>query len=187
MLNQNIVTGSFIVNFLELSNLKQRLIRKQYYAGDWTLVAEILQAEQGITYADDEKPVLATGAIGPCVAVIAYNPILKLGLMTHYDDIKNSQKNLKKLDDKLCELTKGVQDYDYWLVGGWDCLSEPLIANIYQYLHFFARNNFTIQGQDILQVKVIRAVALDTRDGKLYSYYQELNPYARQNFINENI
>ena len=74
-------------------------------------------------------------------------------------------------------------NFDTYMVGGFFKMSEPMIADMYQILTTpYTQTTFIIKGKSIMGHRnQIRNIALDTRNGKLYTFDNEANRIYRKN------
>ncbi|MDD4353392.1 MAG: hypothetical protein PHN56_02950 [Candidatus Nanoarchaeia archaeon] len=137
------------------------------YQGSNNLVKLIYQREQGITYFNDNKPVLATFGLGPCLAIAGYDSRLKIGFLAHYDFLTNEKESI----EQLIFLIPKNSFFDVSLIGGNDSSIEQ-----YGVIKELLKNNevlFNIIEEDVFG-NISRSIVLDTRTGEKFAYNPKL-------------
>lgn len=175
-------------DFLEEIELEMKfyknLIGNEYH-GPMDRVAEIFQNEFGLTTYSDLKPVLATYGLMNCVSIGGYEPELKIGFLTHYQDNTNLDNSFGYLLYQISRLTKDRNSlFKTKISGGISGMSERLVNELRRKLEISLRPDikFEIIGEDVLGHGVKgRDLVLDTCSGKFYDEYNPLtNPYRRE-------
>ncbi|OGC23776.1 hypothetical protein A2291_05265 [candidate division WOR-1 bacterium RIFOXYB2_FULL_42_35] len=116
---------------------------------------------------EGRSPYIETFGIGPCVALVLYDPTTKTGMVAHF----MSTTMVKSLDVILAKLkTHGVdpKNIQARIIGGQNDHSEKIIYDIRDGLDY---NDISIVEQDILgDIHEARSIILDTRTGEVYDY-----------------
>lgn len=154
-------------------------VQRPEYTGSIGDVVEVDMNQQGVTRATDSKPVLATFGLGPCVSLVGYEPLAKVGFLTHYT-------SLTKVNDSFSELLwifykiglshDAPTRFEVRLVGGWEGSLDKLIGELKTRVRYGTMFNMEIVEEDTGYVGGGRSVALDTRTGELFSYDPMKNP-----------
>lgn len=172
------------LEYLELiNNIEERGTQRPKYSGNINDVVEVGMNQQGVTRASDNKPVLATLGLGPCVSLVGYEPNHRVGFLTHYTALTKVSDSFSGLLIVLYQL--GLTDsaptkFDVRLIGGWE-REDELIRELRIKVMYGAFFNMKIVEEDTGYVgDGSRSVALDTRTGKLFSYEPAWNPNRKR-------
>jgi chemotaxis receptor (MCP) glutamine deamidase CheD len=158
------------------------LNKRTHFSGDYTKVLEILQRESGITTSENEKSVLATYSLGPCVAVAGWSPEYKLGFLTHFDGNTKLDESFSELYYNLLQKVGNEStEFDVRIVGGRMNVSESLIKRIKGKLNIQPKLRMNLVEEDTVGLEsfIGRDIALDTKTGQTFSYDVNNNPNAR--------
>ncbi len=145
---------------------------RSVYNSKYKLLIEVFQGEYAITNKNDKKPVLASGVLGPCVAITGWSN--GVGFLIHYDSLTLVYESLESLVNDLGD----NKEFEIRIIGGMDFLSDSLIYSIESIILSQELIKGRIIERDVGGVKA-RAVALDTRTGELFNYKPNNNPYRR--------
>ncbi len=141
------------------------------YQGDYSLLNLVGMDEATISTAESQRPVIGSVGMGPCIAMVGYDPNQKIGFVSH-----NGAGNYTGVlhDSVLGELKKKAKsdlEMDIYIVGG--MIGSGKLASR---LRNIARENFnprTINEDLALNVSdwtyLGKSFLLDVRDGKVYS------------------
>jgi hypothetical protein len=145
-------------------------------------IAEILQAEAGVTIATDKKPIIATYGAGPCVAVGGYEATNKIAFIVHFSnagEVRNSGGmifyNIAKLAKEKIE--KPIQLH---LKGGIKGMSEATVEAIKMWMRQREDLPMEIATQDILKIGDGESLLIDSRTGEVSDYNPLANPKSRK-------
>lgn len=122
----------------------------------------------GITSATDQKPVLGTSAMGPCLGVAIYNSEKKTAAIAHLDT-RTDLSSFKKL---LEQMSNGGQKLEISLAGGLkgDPNSEKMVAEAHSIIA--QQSNAEIVHSEILNpAGTLKSLAIDSRNGKIYTQF----------------
>ncbi len=151
--------------------------KRRIYKDKYKLLVEVFQGEYAITNKKDKKPVLASGVLGPCVAITGWSD--GVGFLCHYDTLMSADKQIiyESISDLASHLDR--REFDIRIIGGRESLSDLLINSIESIILSQELIKGRIIEMDVGGVKT-RAIALDTRTGELLDYKPENNPYRRK-------
>lgn len=156
-------------------------VQRPEFSGDMDGVVDVSMNQQAVTRATDAKPVLATFGLGPCVALVGYEPSAKVGFLTHYSastEVAQSFPNLLATLYRIGLSHEAPTRFDVRLVGGWDN-ADKLIGELKTRVRHGTSFNMKILEEDTGYVADGRSVALDTRTGELFSYNPQKNPNTK--------
>lgn len=139
-------------------------LREVFY-GDYNLISGAHTNQTVMTNANSNRPILGTYGLGPCIAIVGYDPINKEGYLSHNVPLKN----LDDLNDyPLQKLNKN--NLEFYLIGGTKEY-EYHIKNIKDYLNQKIENPRIVY-EDVIETndpkKMGKSFALDTRNGEIY-------------------
>ncbi len=172
---------SSVLNSLDSSVLKKNGVQRPEFLGDMGDVVEVSMNQQAVTRATDAKPVLATFGLGPCVALVGYEPSAKVGFLTHYSastEVAGSFPNLLAILYRIGLSHETPTRFEVRLVGGWE-KEDGLIRELKTRVRHGTSFNMKIVEEDTGCVDDGRSVALDTRTGELFSYNPMNNPNTK--------
>ncbi|MBW3011910.1 hypothetical protein KY311_01890 [Candidatus Woesearchaeota archaeon] len=145
--------------FGDYEPVRENYARKPYYTGSIDDILVIQANEWAVTDASQKRPLIGTGGIVTCLAVVGYDPNAKEGFMVHFKGQSNVPFTLYDLQDEL----KG--EYEMRIIGG--TLHEQKLRADYIVRMFEEKLKGSFVEKDLLGKKV-RSIVLDTRNGKLY-------------------
>jgi chemotaxis receptor (MCP) glutamine deamidase CheD len=166
----------------------------------------------GVTSALDDYPIITTYALNTCVALILYEPNLKLGALSHIDglpgysrnsvieDIKvdpgfdPASVNIERIIKELIALRPNETQFSFTtcLIGGAFGLSETMICDLYDAVNNFNKKEATdckinLIGRNLLGgINECRNIALDTRNGEIY-HFNYIENSIQHNYNPQNI
>lgn len=122
----------------------------------------------GITNSTDQKPVIGTNGMVPCIAIAVYNPTTKVGGMSHFDTNTDPTSLAKLINDVGGDKDK----IDVHIAGGMlgnphsHRLAEDLMAVIE------ANPNASVKSADLMSPSGgMKSLAIDTRTGAVYNQF----------------
>lgn len=121
----------------------------------------VMQGEIAITNSKDHNPILATFGLGPCHAIIMYNPSNKIGLLTHIDAL--SKLTILNNIFKYCN-TKNPNDINIYISGGNG--NHDMTLMIYDKLKMLGLHE-QIKGTHIHSKKKYTQISLNTMTGEI--------------------
>ena len=122
----------------------------------------------GITNSTDQKPVIGTNGMVPCIAVAVYNPKTKVGAISHFDTNTDVTSLAKLMDDVGGDKDK----VEVHLAGGQ--LGNPHSHRLAEGLMdvIDANPNATVKSSDLMSPSGgMKSLALDTRTGETYNQF----------------
>jgi len=157
-------------------------VQRPEFSGNMDGVVDVSMNQQAVTRATDEKPVLATFGLGPCVALVGYEPSAKVGFLTHYSagtEVDGSFPNLLATLYRIGLSHDSPTRFDVRLIGGWEGDVDKLIGELKTRVRHGTSFKMEIVEEDTGYVADGRSVALDTRTGELFSYNPKKNPNTK--------
>ena len=159
----------------------ESILRKerQLYPGAYEEVLEIGQREFGVSKADSIKPVLATYGLATCIGFAGWDPLQKIGFLTHYDYYTKFPESFNYLMDCISKQSQ-YPKFDVRIIGGWDKSSE-IITFLKSNLNNSKNIKMRLIEEDTgMSNAIVRSIAIDTRTGGTYSYFPKLNPLHKK-------
>ena len=155
------------------------------YRDSQDLITVVSQKEQGITDFSNERPVLATFGLGPCIALTGYDSDRRAGFLTHYDSKVDLSGSLDSLFNSLPHDT--FFDFDVSIIGG-DFLSASVYLELKSLLSSLDSPSIklSVSEEDVFG-EFNRSVALDTRTGRRFVYRPDPSKYFELRFPDYNI
>lgn len=125
----------------------------------------VRQKEFAFTHGDDDRYILQTYGLGPCVCICGYSSELRIGFLSHVDTMTNLSVFFEQLAGTLNRFDK--TNFNVWLIGG-DNNTQSIIDIVDKVteLDNRSKHNIRIMGKDILK-NVDQSVALNTRTGAI--------------------
>ena len=125
-----------------------------------------------VTSAQDQRPVLGTSALGPCLGVAIYNPETRVGALAHID----TNTDLNSLSRLISQV--GGQDgrLQVSLAGGQlgEANSHRMVEAVLEQLN--QRGNVSIRSADVMNpAGGLASIALDTRTGEVYGQHMSVD------------
>jgi|GEM_PF-3171347 len=167
------------------------------FQDSFDLLHEVKQGEYAITTSSDNKPVLATWHLAECVAFVAYNHFLKIGILAHIDTCADIEDFFEKLKQSISLLTSESLEIDYMLIGGREELPQfnhrekikkmaskasSVLATfrcIKEFDDLIPKEALEIDSYWVVSMRLSRSVALDLRENdpliNIKSYEPDLN------------
>ncbi len=157
-----------------------RKISEQYpVMGVGDEVAEVVQANFGITDAQDEKPIIATSALFTCIGLLGYDREHNIGFLMHIQPSNDVKGGLERLYQELARTYPDYEkEFDVHIVA-----STFRDFQTYRDLEEALRENPSRLGTRLKSAYPIEfvpdmkregkpgeGVALDTRDGSIFAY-----------------
>ncbi len=157
-------------------------VQRPLFEGTIDEVVEVAMREQAVTKATDDKPVLATYGIGPCIALVGYDPVNKIGFLTHYTNATELKHSFTSL---LCALNRAGCNYgfDVRIVCNDSFSSEKEIDLLRNLVEHRNLHGMRMVEEDLEPSgEISKSIALDTRTGEVFSYNPledpDREPYA---------
>ena len=125
-------------------------------------------------YIISDQPV-GTYGLGPCVAVVLYDPNRKIAVVVHFDSKTDVPSSLQKIYEELRALGINPEEMRAYVIGGQTDRSEDLISQIYQGL-----GSIKIAGIDVLGTKVDRSFVFDPAAGIFFYITGPINHQVNQ-------
>lgn len=147
------------------------------YAGSIDDVLVIQTHEWGITNSRKSRPVIATDCVNTCMAIAGYEPAKQEGFLVHFAETSDAVNTLRAIEQ---ELTPN-NGYLLRIVGGTGKGQKSREEEVVRLFESSQVLNGKFVGKDMYGgADSIRSIALDTRDGKVYTF-RGLGPISVDN------
>ena len=167
----------------ELISFGPRKISEQYPVIDVSgEVAEVVQANFGVTDSRDEKPIIATSALFTCIGLLGYDREHNLGFLMHIQPSNDVRGGLERLYQELAQTHPDYEkEFDTHIVAStfhdfqnYRDLEEALRGNPTG-LGTRLKASYPIEFMPDMkrEGKPGEGVALDTRSGTLFAYLRD--------------
>jgi hypothetical protein len=145
-------------------------------------VAEVVQANFGVTDAKDEKPIIATSALFTCIGLLGYDKEHNLGFLMHIQSSNDVKGGLERLYQELARTHPDYEkEFDTHIVAStfhdfqnYRDLEEAVRGNP-SGLGTRLKVSYPIEFMPDMkrEGKPGEGVALDTRSGTIFAYLRE--------------
>ena len=167
----------------ELMSFDPRKMSEQYPVMDVTdEVAEVVQANFGVTDSTDGKPIIATSALFTCIGLLGYDKEHNLGFLMHIQPSNDVRGGLERLYQELARTHPDYEkEFDAHIVAStfhdfqnYRDLEEALRGNP-SGLGTRLKASYPIEFVPDMkrEGKPGEGVALDTRSGTIFAYLRE--------------
>lgn len=129
---------------------------------DQRLVKGIIQKEYAITNADSDVPIIGTFGLGPCIALVVYDPITNTAALAHVDSMTNID-SLGTIFDDMEVTDKQLARLRVGLIGG-DSSSRGLVIAMVRYLQ---SKGVQLSYANILEKFHPSTFVIDSRNGEI--------------------
>lgn len=155
------------VNVLDIKNVNdipenrmQIELPSEYYTKTLTLI----QREFCVITNKSDYLIIGTCNLGPNVAIVGYEPVLKIAFVAHFDI------NTKlEADTFLNHLPPG--NYETYIIGGLTGYSELLVDAVFKLSKLLPNLNFNLVGRCVLgSVHDPKSIYINRTDGKIYTF-----------------
>ena len=160
-----------------------RKISEQYPVMDVTdEVAEVIQANFGVTDSNDAKPIIATSALFTCIGLLGYDRGHNLGFLMHFQSSNDVRSGLERLYQELSQTYPNIEkEFDANIVTStlgdfqiYRDLKEALRGNpsgLRTRLNASYPIEFKLDNNRV--GKPCEGIALDTRNGTILAYLRK--------------
>jgi hypothetical protein len=143
-------------------------------------IHEVRWNELAITSRLDQKPILATYGMLPCVSLAGIDRLKGIAFLGHYTTMTNPEVAIEMLTRRLQKSLDGEQgNFSVRIAGGIMGMSDYLVDTLREKLQS-GRNGviFLIEGEDVLgEIPRTRALGINAISGRFFDYYDPtMNP-----------